>query len=77
MNSTGHPVIKDPNENYLVLRKNDIVYIRRNYKTAKSYGEKVSILKTRKVRRALQEYVAQQTKGPYKYPFLRSGGADG
>ena len=60
---------KDPNENYLVLRKNDIVYIRRNYKTAKSYGEKVNIFKSRKMRRALQEYVAQQTKEPYKYPF--------
>ena len=60
---------KDPNENYLVLRKNDIVYIRRNYKTVKSYGEKVNIFKSRKMRRALQEYVAQQTKEPYKYPY--------
>ena len=60
---------KDPNENYLVLRKNDIVYIRRNYKTAKSYGEKVNVFKSRKMRRALQEYVARETRQPYKYPF--------
>ena len=59
----------DPKENYLVLRKNDILYIRRKYKTAKSYGEKVNTFKSRKMRHALQEYVAQQTKEPYKYPF--------
>ena len=51
---------KDPNENYLVLRKNDILYIvRRKYKTSKSYGEKVNTFKSRKMRNALQEYVAQ------------------
>ena len=60
---------KDPTENYLVLRKNDIVYIRRNYKTARSYGEKVNIFKSRKMRRALQEYVARETREPYKYPY--------
>mgnify|MGYP003667256605 FL=1 len=60
---------KDPNENYLVLRKNDIVYIRRNYKTAKSYGEKANIFKSRKMRRALQEYVERETRKPYAYPF--------
>lgn len=60
---------KDPNENYLVLRKNDIIYIRRNYKTAKSYGEKINIFKSGKMRRALQEYVARETREPYKYPY--------
>ena len=59
----------DPKENYLVLRKNDILYIRRKYKTFKSYGEKINVFKSQKMRRALQEYVAQQTKEPYKYPY--------
>ena len=59
----------DPNENYLVLRKNDIIYIRRNYKTAKSYGEKSNLFKSRKMRKAIQELIERQTGKPYKYPF--------
>mmetsp|Transcript_33940 Transcript_33940/g.89391 ORF Transcript_33940/g.89391 Transcript_33940/m.89391 type:complete len:304 (+) Transcript_33940:561-1472(+) len=60
---------KDPNTNYLLLRKNDIVYIRRNYKTAGTYGEKRYTFKNRKVREALRKFISeQQGGGEYHYP---------
>jgi len=40
---------KDKNENYLVLRKNDVVYIRNNYKTCKTYGTKQDIIRNKKI----------------------------
>lgn len=32
----------EPDENYLVMRNKEIVYIRRRYKTAKKYGQKIN-----------------------------------
>ena len=40
---------KDKLENYLVLRKNDVVYIRNNYKTCKTYGKKEHIIRDKKI----------------------------
>jgi hypothetical protein len=40
---------KDLTENYLVLRKNDVVYIRNNYKTCKTYGKKENIIRDKKI----------------------------
>ena len=40
---------KDKNENYLVLRKNDVVYIRNFYKTCKTYGTKEHIIRNKKI----------------------------
>ena len=62
------PRASKKNENYLVLRKNDIVFIRRNYKTAKFHGEKSNIFKQAKMRSAIKNYIADVTGEEYKYP---------
>ena len=56
-------------ENYIILRKNDILYLRNNYKTVKSYGPKTNVFKSKKMRTALQNYVAEQTKREYTFPY--------
>jgi len=40
---------KDKNENYLVLRKNDVIFIRNFYKTCKAYGTKEHIIRNKKI----------------------------
>lgn len=59
---------KDAGTNYLLLRKNDVVYLRRSYKTVKTYGPKQFVFKNRKVRTALRNFIAEQQGGEYQYP---------
>lgn len=49
-----HATKADKTRNYLVIRKNDIVYIRYKYKTAKTYGVKRNIFKSILVERAIR-----------------------
>jgi hypothetical protein len=39
---------KDEKDNYLILRKNSVLYLRRNYKTSSTYGSKTHEVKGRK-----------------------------
>ena len=39
---------KDEKDNYLILRKNSVLYIRNNYKTSSSYGSKTHEVKSKK-----------------------------
>ena len=39
---------KDEKDNYLILRKNSVLYIRNNYKTSKTYGSKQHEVKSKK-----------------------------
>jgi len=39
---------KDKTKNYLVLRKNDVIYIRNIYKTYKTYGSKQELIRNKK-----------------------------
>ena len=41
-----------PNDNYLLLQKSTIKYIRYKYKTAETYGAKVNVIRSAKVMRA-------------------------
>jgi hypothetical protein len=45
----------DETENYLVLAKNSVLYIRRRYKTAKNYGEKKLLIRSKKFVNAVNE----------------------
>jgi len=49
-----HKTKADKKRNYLVVRKNDIVYIRYRYKTYKTYGTKRNIFKSILVERAIR-----------------------
>jgi len=39
---------KDEKDNYLILRKNSVLYVRNNYKTSRSYGSKTHEVKSKK-----------------------------
>ena len=39
---------KDEKDNYLILRKQSVLYIRNNYKTSRSYGSKTNEVKSKK-----------------------------
>ena len=43
----------EPNKNYLILRKGDIVYLRQDYKTFNNYGKKQYIIKSKQLHKAL------------------------
>jgi len=47
-------------DNFLVIRKRDVYYIRSKYKTYNVYGTKSNSIQSNKFRRALLEYVKQQ-----------------
>ena len=47
----------EPNKNYLLLRKFDVVFIRGDYKTKNYYGDKEYIIKSRPFHKALNEMV--------------------
>jgi len=46
---------KDKNENYVVNRKNDVLFVRRDYKTKGTYGEKQNQIKSAKLKKAVEE----------------------
>ena len=48
---------KNTDVNYLVVRKNDIVYIRNVYKTERSYGKKKHIINSKKFRNMVLEFM--------------------
>jgi len=45
--------------NYLILRKNNSQLIRNDYKTFDRYGQKKSVLQSRKLNKAIREFVAE------------------
>ena len=45
---------KDEKDNYLIQRKNSVLYIRNNYKTSKTYGSKTHEIKSAKFIKAVQ-----------------------
>jgi len=65
----------DPNENYLVARKTDLLYVRRNYKTASSYGEKQNIIKNKKINTAVWRLIGE-SGGQLPLPLLTKHGTN-
>ena len=57
-----HKTKGDKTRNYLVVRKNDIVYIRYRYKTYKTYGVKRNIFKSILVERAIRRLAEERGK---------------
>jgi hypothetical protein len=51
---------KDEKDNYLILRKNSVLYIRNNYKTSKTYGSKQHEVKSKKFLESVR-YMLQDT----------------
>ena len=52
-----HATKKDKKQNYLVKRKEDFVYIRNNYKTKKTYGQKKHYFKSIHLDRAVRYFI--------------------
>ena len=50
----------DPEENYLIHRKNDSVFVRQNYKTKNVYGTKRHAFRTVKINRAIRNFVEEK-----------------
>ena len=46
-------------QNYLILRQNNAQLIRNNFKTIDSYGKKKNVLPSRKLNKAIREFVAE------------------
>ena len=46
-------------QNYLILRQNNAQLIRNNFKTVESYGQKKNVLPSRKLNKAIREFVAE------------------
>jgi len=51
---------KDKDNNYLYRRKNDIQYIRNVYKTSKSYGTKIHIIKNKSFLKCFDELIENE-----------------
>ena len=63
------------NKNYLILRANDMVYIRRDYKTRSVYGEKKHKFKDKKMLEALGN-ISSQSNFQFPVPLLATGKND-
>lgn len=57
--NTLHETKKDKTRNYLVKRREDFVFIRNNYKTAKTYKQKRHIFKDELMKRAVRYFTAE------------------
>jgi len=69
-----HKTKADKTRNYLVQRKNDIVYIRYSYKTFKTYGVKRNIFKSILVERAIRYLKAKTPKDQPVYLIANEAG---
>jgi|TARA_R110000787_G_scaffold176953_1_gene289017 hypothetical protein len=69
-----HKTKADKSRNYLVQRKNDIVYIRYSYKTFKTYGVKRNIFKSILVERAIRYLKAETPKDQPIYLIANEAG---
>ena len=49
----------EPNKNYIVVRGNDCLYVRGNFKTHKIYGDKISVIKSKMFHNCCQELVGK------------------
>ena len=49
-----------PNDNYLLVQKSTIKYIRYNYKTSETYGAKQNVIRSAKVMRACMELLGDE-----------------
>ena len=58
---------KDKNNNYLYRRKNDIQYMRNVYKTSKSYGTKIHIIKNKSFLKCFDEMIKNEDKLLYDF----------
>ena len=70
-----HATKADKTRNYLVVRKNDIVYIRYKYKTAKTYGVKRNIFKSILVERAIRRLREKRGKDKPIYIMANKDGS--
>tara|TARA_R100001163_G_C5067516_1_gene206700 strand:- start:2771 stop:3685 length:915 start_codon:yes stop_codon:yes gene_type:complete len=57
---TSVKLAKDPKKNYIVLRNWDILYIKNNYKTAKTYGSQTFSFRDKKLAFAIQNFIKSQ-----------------
>ena len=61
---------KDPDKNYLVVREADMVYIKNKYKTSKTYGQLKKKFKSKRVKKAITEFLKTQPEGLDEYPLM-------
>ena len=61
---------KDPDKNYLVVREADMVYIKNKYKTSKTYGQLKKKFKSKRVKKAITEFIKTQPEGLDEYPLM-------
>jgi len=71
---TIHQTKRDKMRNYLVVRREDFVYIRRNYKTYKTYREKRFVFKNQLIKRAVRYFKAEMP--PNEKLFLMNNNGD-
>jgi len=71
---TIHKTKRDKMRNYLVVRREDFVYIRRNYKTYKTYHEKRFVFKNQLIKRAVRYFKAEMP--PNSKLFLMNHNGD-
>jgi len=58
---------KDTEHNYFYRRKNDIQYIRNIYKTSKTYGQKIHIIKNKSFLKCFDEMIKNQDELLYDF----------
>jgi hypothetical protein len=51
----------DDNTNYIVIKKTSSMFIRNVYKTSKTYGKKINLIKSKKFVKAVNEYIGDKT----------------
>ncbi len=69
-----HATKRDKKRNYIVIRKEDFVFIRNNYKTIRQFGSKRHHFKSLLFSRALKYYIAQQPPNLPVYLILNENG---
>jgi len=75
--TTSLKLAKDPEKNYLIIRNWDIIYIKNNYKTAKTYGSMKFTFRDRKLTYAIQKFIESQTENPLQTEWALIQNANG
>ena len=75
--TTSLKLAKDPEKNYLVIRNLDIIYIKNNYKTAKTYGSMKFNFRDRKLTYAIQKFIESQPENPEQTEWALIQNANG
>ena len=75
--TTSLKLAKNPEKNYLIIRNWDIIYIKNNYKTAKTYGSMRFNFRDRKLTYAIQKFIESQPENPNQTEWALIQNANG